>query len=46
MFSRADTLEQLAAKTGIDAAGLATTVREYKSEIWAGSKLVSAIWKA
>jgi fumarate reductase flavoprotein subunit len=33
MFSRGDTLEQLAAKTGIDAAGLATTVRDYNEAV-------------
>ena len=33
MFSRADSLEQLAAKTGIDAAGLAATVRDYNDAV-------------
>jgi len=33
MFTRADTLEQLAARTGIDAAGLAATVREYNDAV-------------
>ncbi len=33
MFTRADTLEQLGAKTGIDAAGLAATAREYNEAV-------------
>lgn len=33
MFARADSLEALAAKTGIDAAGLAQTVREYNEAV-------------
>ena len=33
MFTRADTLEALAVRTGIDAAGLAQTVREYNDAV-------------
>jgi fumarate reductase flavoprotein subunit len=33
MFTRADSLEALAARTGIDAAGLAQTVREYNEAV-------------
>ncbi len=33
MFAQADTLEQLAAKTNIDPAGLAATVREYNEAV-------------
>lgn len=33
MFARAETLEQLAAKTNIDAAGLAASVREYNDAV-------------
>lgn len=33
MFTRADSLEALAARTGIDAAGLAQTVREYNDAV-------------
>ncbi|MFO1426386.1 MAG: FAD-binding protein [Steroidobacteraceae bacterium] len=33
MFTRAESLEQLAAKTGIDAAGLAATVRAYNDAV-------------